>query len=50
MLNKTKGQVVAEISTAMTEFEKEHLGRGPKNVRTFIIGDMILIRLIGIKF
>jgi uncharacterized protein YbcI len=32
----------------MTKFEKEHLGRGPKNVRTYIIEDMILIRLIGV--
>jgi len=48
MLNKTKGQVEAEISTAMTKFEKEYLGRGPKNVRTFVIEDMILIRLIGV--
>ena len=50
MLNKTNGQVVAEISTARTKFKKEHLGKDPKNVRTIIIEDMILIRLIGIKF
>ena len=48
MYNKTKGQVEAEISSVITKFEKEHLGRGPKNVRTYIIEDMILIRLIGI--
>jgi uncharacterized protein YbcI len=48
MPNITKGQVEADISTAMTKFEKEHLGRGPKNVRTYIIEDMILIRLIGV--
>lgn len=48
MRNKTKGQVEANVSMAMTKFEKEHLGRGPKNVRTYIIDDMILIRLIGV--
>ena len=48
MPNRTKGQVEADISMAMTKFEKEHLGRGPKTVRTYIIEDMILIRLIGI--
>jgi uncharacterized protein YbcI len=47
MPNITKGQIEADISMAMTKFEKEHLGRGPKNVRTYIIEDMILIRLIG---
>lgn len=48
MPNRTKGQVEADICMAMTKFEKEHLGRGPKNVRTYIIEDMILVRLIGV--
>ena len=47
-MNKTKGQSEAEISALFTKFEKEHLGRGPKGVRTFIIQDMILVRLQGI--
>ncbi|HGY54820.1 MAG TPA: DUF2294 domain-containing protein [Caldithrix abyssi] len=47
-MQKTKGQLEAEISTAITRFEKEHLGRGPKEARTFIIEDMILIRLKSI--
>ena len=48
MLNKTKGQLEADISSLITKFEKEHLGRGPKEVRTFIIHDLILVRLKGI--
>ncbi|MFQ5821858.1 MAG: DUF2294 domain-containing protein [Candidatus Heimdallarchaeota archaeon] len=48
MSNKTKGQLEAEISTAITQFEKDHLGRGPKEARTFIIQDMVLIRLKGV--
>jgi len=48
MPNLTKGEMEADISAAMTKFEKEHLGRGPKEVRTFIIHDMILIRLKGL--
>ncbi len=31
----TKGQIEAEISAAITKFEKEHLSRGPKETRTF---------------
>jgi len=46
--SKTKGQLEAEISVAMTQFEREHLGRGPKEARTFVIQDMILIRLKGV--
>jgi len=48
MTNKTKGQLEAEISIALTQFEKDHLGRGPKEARTFIIQDMVLIRLKGV--
>ena len=48
MTNKTKGQLEADISAAITQFEKDHLGRGPKEARTFIIQDMVLIRLKGV--
>jgi len=44
----TKGQMEAEISNALIAFEKEHMGRGPVDVRTHIIQDMILIRLKGV--
>lgn len=45
---KTKGQLEAEISEAMIQFEKEYMGRGPKEARTFIVEDMVLIRLRGV--
>ena len=45
---KSKGQLEADISTAVTQFERDHLGRGPKEARSFIIQDMILIRLKGV--
>jgi len=48
MKNKTKGQLEAEISVAITQFEKDYLGRGPEEARTFIIQDMVLIRLKGV--
>jgi uncharacterized protein YbcI len=48
LLKKTKGQLEADISAAVTQFERDHLGRGPKEARTFIIQDVILIRLKGV--
>ena len=48
MKNMTKGQLEANVSNAITQFEKEHLGRGPKECRSFIIQDMLLVRLKGI--
>ncbi|HBF35821.1 MAG TPA: hypothetical protein DDW50_00695 [Firmicutes bacterium] len=44
----SKGQLEDSISKAMVQFEKEFLGRGPEEVKTFILGDLILVRLKGI--
>ncbi len=44
----TKGQLEDNISKAIIQFEKEFLGRGPEEVKTFILGDLILVRLKGI--
>jgi uncharacterized protein YbcI len=48
MTAQTKGQMEAEIATAITQFDREHLGRGPHVVRAWIIQDMILLRLQGV--
>ena len=45
---KPQGQLEAEIATAITQFDREHLGRGPHVVRAWIIQDMILLRLQGV--
>jgi uncharacterized protein YbcI len=47
-LAKTKGQLEAEIAAAITQFEREYLGRGPREVRSWIFQDMILVRLRGV--
>lgn len=48
MKQRTRGMVEAEFTRAMIQFEKEHLGRGPRDARTFFIENMILVRLQGI--
>ena len=48
MNSQSKGTLESRISNALTQFEKEHLGRGPKEARAFIIQDMVLIRLKGV--
>jgi uncharacterized protein YbcI len=45
---RTKGQIEAEISEAIIKFEKEYMGRGPLETKTYIIGDMVLVRLKGV--
>jgi len=42
---KSKGQIEASISEAIIKFEKEYMGRGPDETRTYIIDDMIIVRL-----
>ena len=48
MLKKTRGQLEAEFTNAIIKFEKEYLGRGPLEARTFFIQDMILVRIRGV--
>lgn len=48
MENRTKGQIGAEISEAIIKFEKEYMGRGPIETQTYIIKDMVLVRLKGV--
>ncbi|HIJ57914.1 MAG TPA: DUF2294 domain-containing protein [Deltaproteobacteria bacterium] len=44
----TKGQMEDEISKALISFEKEHMGRGPVEAKTYIIQDVVMIRLRGV--
>ncbi|MDO9300696.1 MAG: DUF2294 domain-containing protein [Anaerolineales bacterium] len=48
MKTKTRGEAEAEMTQAVIKFEKEYLGRGPLDARTFFVQDMILVRLHGI--
>jgi len=43
----TKGQLEAKISEIVSKFEIEYMGRGPKTIKTYIINDMIIVRLTG---
>jgi len=48
MTRKTKGQLEAEISQALVKFEREYMGRGPTDVKTYLIRDMVVVRLKGV--
>jgi uncharacterized protein YbcI len=45
---KTKGRLEAEISEAVTRFEKEYIGRGPAETKTYLIDDLVVVRLRGV--
>ncbi|NOZ29424.1 MAG: DUF2294 domain-containing protein [Chloroflexi bacterium] len=48
LVQPSKGQMEAEITKAIIQFEREHLGRGPQEARAWIIQDLILVRLKGV--
>ncbi len=46
-LKLTKGQMEAKISEAFSRFEIEFMGRGPRQIKTYILQDMIIVRMLG---
>lgn len=42
---RSKGELEAEITQAVVRFEKEYMGRGPLEARTFLVDDLVLVRL-----
>lgn len=48
MMSRTKGEIEAQIGEALVRFEKEYMGRGPRETRTYIIDDVVLVRLQGV--
>ena len=45
---KSQGEIEAEISKGMAAFEQEYMGRGPKDIRAHVIGDIVVVRLQGV--
>lgn len=46
--SRTRGKLEADISAAVIRFEKEYMGRGPLEARTYIVDDMVIVRLKGV--
>lgn len=45
---KTLGEIEAAVCAGITRFEQEYMGRGPKEIRTHLIGDLLVVRLQGV--
>jgi len=48
MIKYTRGEAEAQITDAFVKFEREYMGRGPEESKTFIIEDNVFIRLRGV--
>lgn len=45
---RTQGEIEAAICDGIRRFEQEYMGRGPKEIHAYLIGDLIVIRLLGV--
>lgn len=45
---KTQGEIEAAVCDGIRRFEQEYMGRGPKDIRAYLIGDLLLVRLQGV--
>jgi uncharacterized protein YbcI len=45
---KTRGEIEAAICEGITRFEQEYMGRGPKEIQTYLLNDLLVVRLRGV--
>ena len=45
---KTQGEIEAAICEGIIRFEQEYMGRGPKDIHTHLIVDLVIVRLRGV--
>jgi uncharacterized protein YbcI len=44
----TQGEIEAAISQGMSRFEQEYMGRGPSDIHSPLIDDLVVVRLRGV--
>jgi uncharacterized protein YbcI len=45
---KTQGEIEAAVCERMARFEQEYMGRGPKQMHAYLLGDLLVIRMRGV--
>src|SRR2546428_5035719 len=45
---KTQGEIEAAICEGTSRFEQDYMGRGPKDIGTHLVGDLLVVRLQGV--
>jgi uncharacterized protein YbcI len=45
---KTQGEIESAICEGASRFEQDYMGRGPKDIRAHLIGDLLVVRLKGV--
>src|SRR5687768_2900750 len=45
---KSQGEIEAAIGAGVSRFEQEYMGRGPRTVHAHLLGDLLVVRLLGV--
>jgi len=45
---KTHGEIESAICEGISRFEQDYMGRGPKDIRTHLLDDLVVVRLQGV--
>jgi uncharacterized protein YbcI len=45
---KTQGEIEAAVAEVIARFEQEYMGRGPKDIHAYLVGDLLVVRLKGV--
>jgi uncharacterized protein YbcI len=45
---KTQGEIEAALCKGISGFEQDYMGRGPKDIHAHMLGDLIVVRLLGV--
>jgi uncharacterized protein YbcI len=45
---KSQGEIEAAICARISRFEQDYMGRGPKDIHAYLIGDLLVVRLQGV--
>ena len=45
---RTQGEIEAAICEGISRFEQDYMGRGPKDIHAYLIGDLLVVRLQGV--
>jgi len=44
----TRGEIEAAVCEGIARFEQEYMGRGPKSIHAYLLGDLLVVRLQGV--
>ena len=45
---RTQGELEAAVCEGISHFEQDYMGRGPKEIHTFLLGNFLVVRLQGV--